>query len=85
MVHEREEFLEFLAKLPEIDKKLDKIEKMTKTCDPRVIDVMTDINVFLEKNRKFSISREWRKFVTDVNYVKTNFMDDCICRCPRRR
>lgn len=83
MVHEREEFLEFKKELLGIQKKLDRIEKMTKACDPRMLDAITDVNMFVEKNRKFNMSREWRMIATDVNTIKTDIMDHCVC--PRRR
>jgi len=83
MVHEMEEYARFKAELLEVQRKIDRVEKLTDKCDPRMLDAITDINIFVEKNKKFSASREWRMVVTDVNTIKTDIMDHCIC--PRRR
>lgn len=82
MVNEREEFARFKTQLPEMKAKLERIEKMANKCDPRMLDAMTEVNIFIDKNKKFRTSREWRIFATDVNSVKTDIMDHCIC--PRR-
>jgi len=82
MVHEREEFLGFKKELPTMQQKLDRIDKMAQKCDPRMLDAITDVNMFVEKNRKFSTSREWRMLTTDLNTIKTDVMNHCIC--PRR-
>lgn len=83
MVNEREEFATFKAQLPEMKAKLERIDKMADKCDPRMLDAMAEMNIFVDKNRKFKASREWRILATDVNTIKTDIMDHCIC--PRRR
>lgn len=78
----REEFRKFKARMPEIQNKLDKVERLAGSCDPRFIDEMTGINNFLEENRKFKDSREYMVVATGVNIMKTDIIDHCIC--PRR-
>lgn len=82
MVHERQEFAKFKAELPEVQRKIDKVERMARTCNPRMLDAITDVGMFVEKNRKFSTSREWRMLATDINTIKSDITDHCIC--PRR-
>lgn len=50
----REAFLRFKRQLPDMQRKVDKIERMAKACDPRMIDEMTGINNFLEVNKPLS-------------------------------
>ena len=78
----REEFKRFKVQISDIQRKLDKVERMAKNCDPRILDEMTGINNFLEKNRRFKDTREYIVITTDVNLIKTDIIDHCIC--PRR-
>lgn len=78
----REEFKKFKTRIPEIQIKLDKIERLAGSCDPRMIDEMTGINIFLDSNRKFNDSRAYQVIATDINIIKADIIDHCIC--PRR-
>lgn len=78
----KEELKKFKARMPEMQQRLDKVERLADSCDPRFIDEMTGINSFLEENRKFKHTREYIVMATDINIVKTDIIDHCIC--PRR-
>lgn len=78
----REEFKKFKVQIPEIDIKLDKAERMASSCNPRMLDELIDINNFLDANRQFKLSREYKVIATDANIIKTDIIDHCIC--PRR-
>lgn len=81
----RQEFLKFKAEAQEAQKKLDKIERYTSNCDPRLLGAVSDIDVFLDRNKQFKTSREYSLIMTDSNIVKSNIMTSCICKCPTRR
>ena len=78
----RDGFKRFKAQMPEIQKRLDKIERMAGNCDPRVIDELGHINNFLGINTQFRSSREYVLIATDFNILKTDIIDHCMC--PRR-
>lgn len=78
----RAEFRRFKSRMPEMQKKLDRVERLAGSCDPRFIDEMVGINSFLEDNRRFKDTREYIVIATDINIIKTDIIDHCIC--PRR-
>lgn len=75
------EFRLFLdKKLPDIHRKLDRAEKLTLECNPHMINIMSDIDILLEQNKKFKGAREYTVVNQDTIDIKADFINNCDCK-----
>lgn len=70
----------------DIGKRLDahqnllRTDRMVRECNPEIIDVFCQLNMFLNENKEFQKTREYENIAKDVHRARNEFIDKCMIK-----
>jgi hypothetical protein len=72
-----------LGKLMSAHSDLVRTDRMIYLCDSKVIDVFCDLNMFLDKNKEFQHTEEYKYIANDTKKAREEFINKCIIKNTR--
>lgn len=69
----------------EIRQKLEKAEQLVINCHPKSVYAISDVDVLLEKYKKYKYGREWRTLSEDQEIMKKEFATSCVCKKKEKK
>jgi hypothetical protein len=69
-----------ISKLMTAHRAIVSTDRMVFECDPKVIDVFCDLNIFLDENKEFQNTEEYKQVAKDAQIARDDFINICMIK-----
>ncbi len=69
-----------ISKISDAHADLMHADKMVDICNPKIVDVFCKLNTFLDENKEFQETKEYKYIVNDTQRIRSEFINNCMIK-----